>query len=198
MFTQQQLDLFTYFQKDLLLLKSWYIPGTHYSQTLETWLRIQDQNKKEALKILEDDAEEKGFGREEGRKSFYRFRVFYMACGEVSLPSPMLLRNAAGPYRGTDLLENSHSYRLLSNSFSTRKMGTSTGWVITCLRSDRWEQKQSGADRLWGLRKWTERFLSLGSGCITSYVSWTRPYTEFKTALLSVSCRSLSSSSQYL
>jgi hypothetical protein len=67
-----QLDLFTYFQKDLVLQKSWFIPGTHYAQTLESWLRLQDSNKTEGMKLLEEDAESKGFGRDEGRKSFYR------------------------------------------------------------------------------------------------------------------------------
>jgi cyclopropane fatty-acyl-phospholipid synthase-like methyltransferase len=68
-----QLDLFTYFQKHLTLLHSDFIPGTHYAQTLESWLKLQDKNAKEGLKILEEDAEAKGFGREEGRKSFYRY-----------------------------------------------------------------------------------------------------------------------------
>lgn len=80
--TMPSLDLFAYFQRDLNLLQSWYIPGTHYGQTLESWLRLQDSNAKQGMKILEDDAEEKGFGREEGRKSYYRFRVFFMACAE--------------------------------------------------------------------------------------------------------------------
>lgn len=80
--TMPSLDLFAYFQHDLTLQNSWYIPGTHYAQTLESWLKLQDQNSKEGLKILEEDAEAKGFGREEGRKSFYRFRVFFMACAE--------------------------------------------------------------------------------------------------------------------
>ncbi|KAI5452573.1 hypothetical protein NCC49_000734 [Naganishia albida] len=80
--TMPSLDLFTYFQKHLTLLHSDFIPGTHYAQTLESWLKLQDKNAKEGLRILEEDAEAKGFGREEGRKSFYRFRVFFMSCGE--------------------------------------------------------------------------------------------------------------------
>jgi hypothetical protein len=68
-----QLDLFTYFQRDLTLLRSWYLPGTHYASTLESWLRLQDAHAKEGMRVLEDDAESKGFGRDEGRKSFYRW-----------------------------------------------------------------------------------------------------------------------------
>ncbi|CAA7261845.1 unnamed protein product [Cyclocybe aegerita] len=76
-------DLFLYFQSDLTLLRSWYIPGTHYSRTLEDWLKLQDKNGKHGLKELEKDAEEKGQSAIEGRKAFYRFRVFYMACSEL-------------------------------------------------------------------------------------------------------------------
>ncbi|KAJ9099862.1 hypothetical protein QFC21_003866 [Naganishia friedmannii] len=81
--TMPSLDLFTYFQKDLTLLHSDFLPGTHYAQTLESWLKLQDKNAKQAIKILEDDAEAKGFGKEEGRKTFYRFRVFFLACAEL-------------------------------------------------------------------------------------------------------------------
>lgn len=74
--TMPSLDLFTYFQSDLTLLHSTYLNGTHYARTLEAWLKLQDSHSKEALKILTDD------GGEEGRKTFYRFRVFFMACAE--------------------------------------------------------------------------------------------------------------------
>lgn len=71
-----------YFQSDLTLLRSWYISGTNYSQTSEHWLKLQDKNKKAGLAELEADAEAKGLSREEGRKAFYRFRVFYIAVAE--------------------------------------------------------------------------------------------------------------------
>ncbi|KAF9050126.1 S-adenosyl-L-methionine-dependent methyltransferase [Panaeolus papilionaceus] len=76
-------DLFLYFQTDLTLLRSWYIPGTHYSRTLEDWLSLQDKNGKKGLQVLEEDAKAKGHPADEGRKTFYRFRVFYMACSEL-------------------------------------------------------------------------------------------------------------------
>jgi len=76
-------DLFTYFQDDLTLMRSWYISGQHYSKTCEDWLRIQDSNRTEGLQELEQDARAKGNSAEEGRKSFYRFRVFYLACSEL-------------------------------------------------------------------------------------------------------------------
>ncbi|KDR75126.1 hypothetical protein GALMADRAFT_1332334 [Galerina marginata CBS 339.88] len=76
-------DLFLYFQSDLTLLRSWYLPGTHYSRTLEEWLRLQDKNGKRGLKELEEDAIEKGQPAIEGTKAYHRFRVFYMACSEL-------------------------------------------------------------------------------------------------------------------
>jgi len=76
-------DLFLYFQSDLTLLRSWYLPGTHYSRTLEDWLRLQDKNGKKGLLELEKDAFQKGHAAIEGKKTFHRFRVFYMACSEL-------------------------------------------------------------------------------------------------------------------
>ena len=75
--TMPSLDLFTYFQKDLFLIRSSYLNGTHYARTLEAWLKLQDKNAKEGMKVLID-----AMGEEEGRKTFYRFRVFFMACAE--------------------------------------------------------------------------------------------------------------------
>jgi cyclopropane fatty-acyl-phospholipid synthase-like methyltransferase len=77
--TMPSLDLFTYFQHDLTLKHSSYLNGNHYAKTLEAWLVNQDKNSKEGLRILEEDPEK---GGEEGRKTFYRFRVFFMACAE--------------------------------------------------------------------------------------------------------------------
>ncbi|KAH9474585.1 (S)-coclaurine N-methyltransferase [Psilocybe cubensis] len=76
-------DLFVYFQSDLTLIRSWYISGKHHSRTLEHWLQNQDKNRKKGLKELQMDAIEKGYNAIEGKKSFYRFRVFFMACSEL-------------------------------------------------------------------------------------------------------------------
>ncbi|KAG0700841.1 S-adenosyl-L-methionine-dependent methyltransferase [Suillus ampliporus] len=76
-------DLLAYFQSDLTLVRSWYINGRHYSRTLEAWLEKQDRNARAGIKELEEDAVSKGLDKEEGRKAFYRFRVFYMACSEL-------------------------------------------------------------------------------------------------------------------
>ncbi|KAH8827909.1 S-adenosyl-L-methionine-dependent methyltransferase [Flagelloscypha sp. PMI_526] len=71
-------DLFLYFQDDVTLLKSWYISGVNYSKSLEAWLALQDKNRTVGLKVLEE-----AMGPVEGRKTFNRFRVFYMACSEL-------------------------------------------------------------------------------------------------------------------
>ncbi|KAF9478790.1 S-adenosyl-L-methionine-dependent methyltransferase [Pholiota conissans] len=76
-------DLFLYFQSDVILLRSWYLSGTHYSNTCEDWLRLQDMNGKKGMKELEKDALKKGQPAIEGRKAYNRFRVFYMACSEL-------------------------------------------------------------------------------------------------------------------
>ncbi|KAJ7451795.1 S-adenosyl-L-methionine-dependent methyltransferase [Mycena galericulata] len=76
-------DTLLYFQSDLTLVRSWYIPGTHYSRTLEDWLKVQDSNAKAGLKELKEDAAGKGRTTEDAIATFHRFRVFYMACSEL-------------------------------------------------------------------------------------------------------------------
>ncbi|KAI0374167.1 S-adenosyl-L-methionine-dependent methyltransferase [Pilatotrama ljubarskyi] len=76
-------DLLLYFQDDLTHIRSWYLSGRHYAQMSEEWLRQQDVNAKAGLAELEKDAVAKGLDKEEGRKAFYRFRVFYLALAEL-------------------------------------------------------------------------------------------------------------------
>ncbi|KAL5528660.1 hypothetical protein ACEPAF_7796 [Sanghuangporus sanghuang] len=75
-------DLLLYFQSDVTLVKTWFLDGKHYSRTLEAWLRQQDAHSKKGLAELEQDAKAKGLDPAEGRKAFYRFRLFYIACAE--------------------------------------------------------------------------------------------------------------------
>ncbi|KAJ8092778.1 hypothetical protein PM082_023606 [Marasmius tenuissimus] len=51
--------------------------------TLEDWLKMQDSNRKAGFKYLKDDANMKGLDPVEAEKTFYRFRVYYMACSEL-------------------------------------------------------------------------------------------------------------------
>jgi len=75
-------DLFLHFQSDVNLLESWWMNGKHYSRTMKEWLRLQDRNTELALKDLEEDAKMKGMDKIEGRKVFFRFRVYFLACTE--------------------------------------------------------------------------------------------------------------------
>lgn len=87
-------DLFTHFQADLTLEKSWWVNGKHYGKTCEDWLVRQDSGKSTWIgngreaelvvgaavgKVSEKGLEEQ---RLEGRKTFFRFRIFYLACAE--------------------------------------------------------------------------------------------------------------------
>lgn len=65
-------DLFSYFQRDLVLEQSWYLPGTHYAQTLEAWLKLQD---KHGARFLAGDSKLlDGKTGDDGKTVFYRFR----------------------------------------------------------------------------------------------------------------------------
>jgi len=81
--TMPSQDTLAYFQSDLILARSWWINGRNYARTCEDWLKLQDSRKTESIEKLELDAESKGLNKEEGRKTFYKFRVFYMACAEL-------------------------------------------------------------------------------------------------------------------
>lgn len=77
-------DLFLHFQQDVVLERLWWVNGRHYAQTCEDWLRKQDEGNKggKAVRALREDAVKKGSEAVEGEKTFYRFRVFYLACAE--------------------------------------------------------------------------------------------------------------------
>ncbi|KAJ7774745.1 S-adenosyl-L-methionine-dependent methyltransferase [Mycena metata] len=81
--TMCSFDTFSYFQSDFILSNSWYVPGTHYSRTLEDWIKLQDKNAKVGLAELKQDALAKGRTEAEAVAMFYKFRVFYMACSEL-------------------------------------------------------------------------------------------------------------------
>jgi hypothetical protein len=68
-------DLFTYFQHDMILERTWWINGRNYARTLEDWLRLQDKNNKNdsSVKALQKDAVARGVREEDGRASFHRY-----------------------------------------------------------------------------------------------------------------------------
>ncbi|SNX87687.1 related to N-methyltransferase [Melanopsichium pennsylvanicum] len=82
--TMPSFDLFQHFQQNVTLEDSWWINGTHYAKTCEDWLKTQDANQKKhnSVNMLRKDAAKKGNSEIEGEKTFYRFRIFYLACAE--------------------------------------------------------------------------------------------------------------------
>lgn len=82
--TMPSYDLFLHFQQHVTLQDSWWINGNHYAKTCEDWLKTQDRNQKkhDSVKMLRKDASKKGSSEIEGEKTFYRFRIFYLACAE--------------------------------------------------------------------------------------------------------------------
>ncbi|KAN0063992.1 hypothetical protein ACQY0O_003598 [Thecaphora frezii] len=78
-------DLFLHFQQYVKLEQMWWINGTHYAKTCEHWLKKQDSlngRNNASIALLRKDAEKQGKDALEGEKTFYRFRVFYLACAE--------------------------------------------------------------------------------------------------------------------
>lgn len=82
--TMPSYDLFLHFQQNVTLEDSWWINGNHYAKTCEDWLKTQDTNQKKhnSVQMLRKDAAKKGNDEIEGEKTFYRFRIFYLACAE--------------------------------------------------------------------------------------------------------------------
>ena len=94
-------DLFTYFQKNLTLEKSWWINGKNYGRTCEHWLQKQDSGKKlwigngrEAELVTgASTGKDGGKGteaerREEGKKTFYRYVLVFS--GRLAVDSAKL------------------------------------------------------------------------------------------------------------
>ncbi|KDE03334.1 hypothetical protein MVLG_06177 [Microbotryum lychnidis-dioicae p1A1 Lamole] len=91
--TMPSFDLFTHFQTDLTLERSWWINGKHYGRTCEDWLKLQDSHRSKWFnsssprldELVTGPAAKSASKQErstEGSKSFYRFRVFFLACAE--------------------------------------------------------------------------------------------------------------------
>ncbi|KAJ1036007.1 hypothetical protein NDA13_000662 [Ustilago tritici] len=82
--TMPSFDLFQHFQQHVTLEDSWWINGNHYAKTCEHWLETQDRNQKkhDSLELLRKDAVNRGSKQIDGEKTFYRFRIFYLACAE--------------------------------------------------------------------------------------------------------------------
>ena len=65
------------FNEHLECERQWTVNGKHYARTLEDWLVLADQRRKEVLPVFE-----KTYGRD-AKRWFQRWRMFYMACAEL-------------------------------------------------------------------------------------------------------------------
>lgn len=80
-FTGGMMPDFHYFsnwREHLHVEKDWKVSGIHYSKTSEAWLKNMDARKKEIIPLFE-----KTYGKENAKKWWSYWRVFYMACAEL-------------------------------------------------------------------------------------------------------------------
>lgn len=71
-------SLLTLVNKDMVVERLWRINGRHYARTLRGWLDRFDQNKSDAIAVLE-----RHYGKDEARLQYGRWRIFFMACEEL-------------------------------------------------------------------------------------------------------------------
>jgi cyclopropane-fatty-acyl-phospholipid synthase len=72
-------DHYLYYWNEHLKVKDhWRVSGMHYSKTSEAWLANMDKNKAKIFPLFE-----KTYGKENAKKWWVYWRVFYMACAEL-------------------------------------------------------------------------------------------------------------------
>lgn len=71
-------DMLMHFQRDLVVDRKWRVNGTHYQQTVEAWLELQDLQRDALIAILEEV-----YGKESAQLWFERWRLFFLACSEL-------------------------------------------------------------------------------------------------------------------
>ncbi len=71
-------DLPLRFQERLKLRRRWRWNGQHYEKTCNAWLDKMDLNEPEIMQVLADT-----YGKENARRWWMRWRMFYMACAEL-------------------------------------------------------------------------------------------------------------------
>lgn len=76
--TMPSADLLLYFQRDLKLVRQWWVNGMHYARTCEQWLSKMNASRASLWPHLEET-----YGAGEARKWFHRWQVFYLACAEL-------------------------------------------------------------------------------------------------------------------
>jgi cyclopropane-fatty-acyl-phospholipid synthase len=71
-------DMLLHFQQDLVVDRKWRINGTHYQQTADAWLELQDLQRDALIPILAEV-----YGEEAAQLWFERWRLFFLACSEL-------------------------------------------------------------------------------------------------------------------
>ena len=71
-------DLFRHFSEHLEIERQWRVSGLHYWRTCEAWLKNADRNRAAILDRFEQDLSPR-----DAKISFQRWRIFFMACGEL-------------------------------------------------------------------------------------------------------------------
>ena len=67
-----------HFNRHLTVVEQWRWDGTHYQRTSEAWLANLDAHRREVLPILAAT-----YGRDEARRWFHRWRLFFLAVSEL-------------------------------------------------------------------------------------------------------------------
>jgi cyclopropane-fatty-acyl-phospholipid synthase len=76
--TMPSFDLFEAFDTHLRVVEKWEVPGGHYRDTCEDWLRTMDTRKVEVRPVLAE-----AYGPDQVTRWWVRWRVFFMACAEL-------------------------------------------------------------------------------------------------------------------
>ncbi len=71
-------DLLFQFQDSVAIEEHWRINGRHYRKTAEQWLNNMDDCRSKILSVFET-----AYGKGNAKRWFQRWRIFFMACGEL-------------------------------------------------------------------------------------------------------------------
>jgi len=71
-------DMPMHFDRHMKLAEHWRVNGTHYQKTSEAWLANMDAEKSRVFPLLAQT-----YGRNEAKRWWTRWRIFFMACAEL-------------------------------------------------------------------------------------------------------------------
>ena len=66
------------FPGHLNIERRWHWNGQHYAKTLNTWLKVCDENEEEIMPVLAEC-----YGEDNASLWWMRWRIFFMACAEL-------------------------------------------------------------------------------------------------------------------